>query len=126
MPRNPYIRDVQSEQELLEDLNVETIRAMVRDVYYLPRTLNNQDKILGEDPTASFDRAYLIDIYHEDAQAFGGEGDIIGKFGIDVKDRASFRIARRTFLQEVTKRDSELNRPKEGDLIYYPVFVTTY
>ena len=126
MPRNPYIRDVRSEQELLEDLNVETIRAMGRDVYYLPRTLNNQDKIFGEDPTASFDTAYLIDIYHEDAQAFGGEGDVIGKFGIDVKDRASFRIARRTFLQEVTKRNGELDRPKEGDLIYYPLSDTLF
>ena len=126
MPRNPYIRDVQSEQELLEDLNVETIRAMGRDVYYLPRTLNNQDKIFGEDPTASFDRAYLIDVYHEDVQAFGGEGDVIGKFGIDVKDRASFRIARRTFMQEVTKRDSEIDRPKEGDLIYYPLSDTLF
>lgn len=126
MPRNPYIRDSQREQKLLEDLNVETIRAMGRDVYYIPRTLNNQDIILGEDATASFDSAYLIDVYHEDAQAFGGEGDIIGKFGIDVKDRASFRIARRTFMQEVTKRDSIIDRPREGDLIYYALSGTLF
>ncbi len=126
MPRNPYIRDAQREQKLLEDLNVETIRAMGRDVYYIPRTLNNQDKILGEDATASFNAAYLIDVYHEDAQAFGGEGDIIGKFGIDVKDRASFRIARRTFMQEVTKRNSDIDRPREGDLIYYPLSGTLF
>ena len=126
MPRNPYIRDAQREQKLLEDLNVESIRAMGRDVYYIPRTLNNQDKILGEDASASFNSAYLIDVYHEDAQAFGGEGDIIGKFGIDVKDRASFRIARRTFMQEVTKRDSDIDRPREGDLIYYPLSATLF
>jgi len=121
MPRNPYIRDNQREQKLLEDLNVETIRSMGRDVYYIPRTLNDQDKILGEDSTSSFNSAYLIDMYHEDSQAFGGEGDIIGKFGIDVKDRASFRVARRTFMQEVTKRNSFIDRPREGDLIYYPL-----
>ena len=121
MPRNPYIRDNQREQKLLEDLNVETIRSMGRDVYYIPRTLNNQDKIFGEDASSSFNSAYLIDMYHEDSQAFGGEGDIIGKFGIDVKDRASFRVARRTFMQEVTKRNSFIDRPREGDLIYYPL-----
>jgi hypothetical protein len=94
---------------------------MGRDVYYIPRTLNDQDVIFGEDATSSFNSAYLIDMYHEDSQAFGGEGDIIGKFGIDVKDRASFRVARRTFMQEVTKRNSFIDRPREGDLIYYPL-----
>ena len=121
MPRNPYIRDNQREQNLLEDLNVEMMRAMGRDVYYIPRTLNAQDPILGEDSISSFNEAYLIDMYHEDSQAFGGEGDIIGKFGIDIKDRASFRVAKRSFFQEITKRNSFIDRPREGDLIYYPL-----
>lgn len=126
MPRNPYIRDVQREQEFLEDINVEVIRAMGRNVYYIPRTLNNEDKIFGEDPTDSFDTAYLIEMYHEDGQAFGGEGDTIGKFGIDVRDTATFRVARRTFMQQVTKQNGELTRPMEGDLIYYPLSDTIF
>ena len=49
MAQNPYIRDVNSEQNLLEDLNAEFIRALGRNCYYIPRTLNNYDPIYGED-----------------------------------------------------------------------------
>ena len=104
MPKSPYFKDVPNEQNLLENLTVETIRAMGRDVYYIPRTLSgDEDKIFGEDTSATFKTAHLIEMYHEDATAFGGEGDIVGKFGIDVKDRAIFRVARRTFNELVTK-----------------------
>ena len=121
MPRNPYIRDNANEQNLIEDLTVEVIRAMGRDVYYIPRTLNAQDALYGEDSLSTFDAAYLLEMYHEDSNSFGGEGDIVSKFGIDVRDTAAFRVARRTFEQYVTKKDGVLTRPNEGDLIYYPL-----
>ena len=121
MPRNPYIRDNANEQNLIEDLTVEVIRAMGRDVYYIPRTLNAQDALYGEDTISTFENAYLLEMYHEDSTAFGGEGDIVSKFGIDVRDTAAFRVARRTFEQYVTKKNGDLIRPNEGDLIYYPL-----
>jgi len=119
MAQNPYIRDVNNEQNLLEDLNAEFIRALGRNCYYIPRTLNNYDPIYGEDATASFDQAYLIEMYMENPQSFGGDGDIVGKFGIDLRDKATFRVATRTFEREVTKRNSDIIRPREGDLIYF-------
>ena len=119
MAQNPYIRDVNSEQNLLEDLNAEFIRALGRNCYYIPRTLNDYDPIYGEDSTASFNQAYLIEMYMENPQAFGGDGDIVGKFGIDLRDKATFRVATRTFEREVTKKDSDIVRPREGDLIYF-------
>ena len=99
MPRNPYIRDNANEQNLIEDLTVEVIRAMGRDVYYIPRTLNAQDSLYGEDTLSTFENAYLLEMYHENSTAFGGEGDIVSKFGIDVRDTAAFRVAKRTFEQ---------------------------
>jgi hypothetical protein len=119
MAQNPYIRDVNNEQNLLEDLNAEFIRALGRNCYYIPRTLNDYDPIYGEDTRSSFDQAYLIEMYMENPQSFGGDGDIVGKFGIDLRDKATFRIATRTFEREVTKRDSTIVRPREGDLIYF-------
>jgi len=119
MAQNPYIRDVNNEQNLLEDLNAEFIRALGRNCYYIPRTLNNYDPLYGEDATASFNQAYLIEMYMENPQSFGGDGDIVGKFGIDLRDKATFRVATRTFEREVTKRNSDIFRPREGDLIYY-------
>ena len=68
---------------------------------------------------SSFDQAYLIEMYMENPQSFGGDGDIVGKFGIDLRDKATFRIATRTFEREVTKRDATIIRPREGDLIYF-------
>jgi hypothetical protein len=119
MAQNPYIRDVNNEQNLLEDLNAEFIRALGRNCYYIPRTLNNYDPLYGEDATASFNQAYLIEMYMENPQSFGGDGDIVGKFGMDLRDKATFRVATRTFEREVTKRNSDIFRPREGDLIYY-------
>ena len=119
MAQNPYIRDVNSEQNLLEDLNAEFIRALGRNCYYIPRTLNTYDPIYGEDTTSSFEQAYLIEMYMENPQSFGGDGDIVGKFGIDLRDKATFRIATKTFEREVTKRDATIVRPREGDLIYF-------
>tara|TARA_R110002012_G_scaffold294896_1_gene491232 strand:- start:1902 stop:2840 length:939 start_codon:yes stop_codon:yes gene_type:complete len=126
MAQNPYIRDVNNEQNLLEDLNAEFIRALGRNCYYIPRTLNNYDSLYGEDATASFDQAYLIEMYMENPQSFGGDGDIVGKFGIDLRDKATFRMATRTFEREVTKRDSNIIRPREGDLIYYVLSDTLF
>ena len=62
----------------------------------------------------------------ENPQSFGGDGDIVGKFGMDLRDKATFRVATRTFEREVTKRDSELFRPREGDLIYYVLSDTLF
>ena len=123
MPKNPYLKDALTEQALLASLTAETIRAMGRDVYYIPRRIyqSQTDRIMGEAPNSSFNSAYLIEMYHEDATAFGGEGDIIGKFGIEAKDRASFRVAIATFVDIVTRQDGEVCRPREGDLIYYPL-----
>ena len=91
MPRNPYIRDNANEQNLIEDLTVEVIRAMGRDVYYIPRTLNAQDAIYGEDTLSTFENAYLLEMYHEDSTSFGGEGDIVSKFENSVDKVAEAR-----------------------------------
>ena len=64
-------------------------------------------------------RHILLRCIWKNPQSFGGDGDIVGKFGIDLRDKATFRIATRTFEREVTKRDSTIVRPREGDLIYF-------
>ena len=46
MAKSPYIRDVLSEQQLIEDLYVESVNHMGRDVYYLPRNLVDENKYL--------------------------------------------------------------------------------
>lgn len=110
-----------SEQELLEDLVVECIRIYGQDMYYLPRTRNNFDGVYYEDDVSSFDTAHLIEIYVKSVDGFGGQGSFLSKFGLEIRDQAVFSIARRTFANEITRERSEIVRPREGDLIYFPL-----
>ena len=90
MAKNPYFSDSTSEQKLIEDLTEETIRSMGREVYYIPRTLINKDPIFGEDTLSQFNTSYKIEMYVNSAGGFEGQGDIVSKFGIEIKDRVSF------------------------------------
>ena len=78
MPRNVYFpQKVRSEQNLYEDLIIESLKIYGEDVYYLPRTLLNRDNILNEDPASKFDDAYIIEAYIENVEGFEGQGDYI-------------------------------------------------
>ena len=55
MATNLYFsQKVKSEQNLYEDIVIESLNMYGQDVYYLPRDLVNEDKILGDDPESSF------------------------------------------------------------------------
>ena len=55
MATNLYFNQkVRSEQKLYEDIVIESLKTYGQDVYYLPRDLVNEDKILGDDPVSSF------------------------------------------------------------------------
>ena len=52
----------------------------------------------------------------------GFEGtDIISQFGLEIKDRVMLILSRKRFKQEVTDKNSSIIRPREGDLIYFPL-----
>ena len=54
MPRNVYFSQaVKSEQDLYEDLIVESLKIYGQDAYYIPRTLVSRDVILNEGPALS-------------------------------------------------------------------------
>lgn len=110
-----------SEQELLEDLVIESIHLMGQEMYYLPRRRINFDQVYYQDDQSVFDTAYLIDIFVNSTQGFQGQGAFLSKFGYEIRDEALFSIARRTFSIDVTRHDPDLLRPREGDLIYFPL-----
>ena len=87
MPRNVYFSQaVKSEQNLFEDLIIESLKIYGQDVYYIPRTLVNRDNILGEDAASKFDDAYIIEMYIENIDGFEGSGDLYSKFGLEMRD----------------------------------------
>ena len=114
---------VKSEQNLVEDLVVESLRMYGHNCYYLPRTIVNEDTILGEAANSSFDDAYEVEMYLDGNEGFEGEGDLYSKFGVEVRDSATFTISRRTW-ERFVSLDVNLAtglRPNEGDLIYFPL-----
>ena len=121
MARNPnFSQRVKSEQNLYEDIIIESMKIYGQDVYYLPRTIVNENTILGEDVASSFTSAYKIEMYLENTDGFDGEGDLFTKFGVEIRDEATFIVARKRWSQVIASGSNVITvlRPKEGDLIW--------
>ena len=118
MSTNSYFRtfDAKNEQELLHSLVTESIQIYGHDVSYIPRTLVNTDTILGEDSISEYKDAHSVEMYIKSVDGFEGEGDLISKFGLEVRDQIVFSLARRAW-----ERLDLGSRPKEGDLIFFPL-----
>ncbi len=123
MATNPYIsKKVRSEQHLYEDLVIESLKFYGEDVYYIPREIVNKDKIFGDDVPSRFSDAYKIETYIENTEGFDGEGDLFTKFGIELRDQATFVFARRRWKKLIGDNLAEVGfRPREGDIIYLPM-----
>ena len=122
--RNLYFSDkVRSEQNLYEDIVIESLKIYGQDVYYLPRDLVGEDTIFGHDVPSRFNSSHKIEMYIENIEGFDGEGDLFTRFGVEIRDEATFVVSRRRWEQQVKRYDNEMTgvRPLEGDLIYLPM-----
>ena len=118
-----FAHGTRAEKNLYEDLIIEQLKIYGHDVHYMPRENLFTDGILGN-TTDKFTDEYMIEMYVEEVNGFAGQGDLIGKFGLDMRDELTFVVARRTFELLVDQPSNTLtfNRPKEGDVIYMPLF----
>ena len=110
-----------NEQQLIDDLVIESIRIHGVDTYYVTKALTTLDDIQNEDSLAIFDDAYLMEMYVKSVDGFAGQGDFLSKFGLEIRDQVTFTVAMRTFERYATRNRPSLNRPKEGDLVYMPM-----
>ena len=57
MATNLYFsQKVSGEQNLYEDIVIESLKMYGQDVYYLPRTIVNEDSVFGDDVPSRFRR----------------------------------------------------------------------
>ena len=92
------------------------------DIFYLPRATRDQvDYLYGEDTLKQYVTAFPIEMYLENVTGMDGERDFISKFGLEIRDEASFLVSRRRFAATVPRQ-----RPFEGDLIYIPLLRNLY
>jgi hypothetical protein len=116
------------EQRLVEDLIIESIKIYGIDVCYIPRTVVKKDFLFGEDVLSQFNHHYMIEMYIKNVDGFGGDGDFLSKFGLEIRDQMVLTVAQRRFHEEIgadettpTNETPGIDRPSEGDLIFFPL-----
>ena len=125
---NPFfLQGSKTEQGLIQDLINEQLRMYGVEVYYLPRKYITEKTIIKEVIESAFDNAYPIEAYVENFDGYGDNTTILSKFGIQALNELTIIISKERFEEYIFPliRD-QLNiklssRPKEGDLIYFPL-----
>jgi len=125
---NPFfLQGSATEQGLIRDLINEQLRMYGVEVYYLPRKYITEKTIIKEVIESEFDNAYPIEAYVETYEGYGDNSTILSKFGIQSLNELSLIISRerfKSYISPLIKDQSNIklhSRPKEGDLIYFPL-----
>jgi len=125
---NPFfLQGSKGEQGLVQDLVNEQLRMYGIECHYIPRKLMTSRTIMKEVVESRFDQAFPLEAYLMNIDGYAGSGDILTKFGVRVTDEATFVISKERFEEAVApflEQDDDYtlsNRPKEGDLIFFPL-----
>ena len=125
---NPFfLQGSKSEQSLVQDLINEQLKIYGIEIYYLPRQFVTEKTVMREVIESEFNNAYPIEAYLENVEGYSNDPTILSKFGIQALNEVTLTISRERFknyifplIQGIT--DIKLpTRPKEGDLIYFPL-----
>jgi hypothetical protein len=125
---NPFFQQgSRSEQNLIQDLINEQLRMYGIEVHYLPRKYLAEKTVIREVVQSMFDDAYPIEAYVDNFEGYGDNTTILSKFGIQSTQEITLIISKERFenyISPLIKNESNIKlstRPKEGDLIYFPL-----
>lgn len=128
MTLNPFfLQGAPSEQNLVQDLINEQLRMYGIEVYYMPRQYITTNKVIKEVIESEFNNAYPIEAYVDSYEGYGGQGTLLTKFGIQDYDDLKVIISRERYESYIAPLAKDIPngeltaRPKEGDLIYFPL-----
>ncbi len=128
MVLNPFFQQgARSEQGLIQDLINEQLRMYGVEVHYLPRKYVSEKTIIREVVRSKFDDAYPLEAYVNTYEGYGENPVMLSKFGIQATNEITLTISRERFEDYITpliKNETNIKlatRPKEGDLIYFPL-----
>ena len=130
MALNPFfLQGSDQEQRLIQDLINEQLQIYGVEVTYIPRKYVNRKTIIEEVTASKFDDNFKIEAYVNTFEGYGGQGDILTKFGMSLRDELVVSISKERFEDFIAAfltalPDDEINvdtRPREGDLIYFPL-----
>ena len=125
---NPFFQQGSStEQSLIQDLINEQLRMYGVEIYYIPRKYATTNTIIREVIESKFDDAYPLEAYVNTYEGYEGQGTILSKFGVQPLDDLTLTISKERFEEYITPLTKNLpnielaTRPKEGDLVYFPL-----
>ena len=125
---NPFFQQgSRSEQSLIQDLINEQLRMYGVEVYYLPRKYITEKTVIREFIKSVFDDAYPIEAYLENYEGYNENAVLMSKFGIQQTQEVNLIISKdrwESYIQPLIKNEPNIKlstRPKEGDIIYFPL-----
>ena len=125
---NPYFQQgARTEQNLLQDLINEQLKMYGVEVHYLPRKYVTENTVNREVIQSTFDDAYPIEAYVENVDGYGDNPTLLSKFGIQATNELNLIISKErweNYIQPLIKNETNVKlstRPKEGDLVYFPL-----
>jgi len=128
MALNPFfLQGTREEQSLIQDLVNEQLRMYGIEVYYIPRKYITTKTIIKEVIESEFDNAYPIEAYLNNYEGYSDNTQLLSKFGIQSTNEISLIISQERFKEYITPLIKNLDnirlstRPKEGDLVYFPL-----
>lgn len=130
MALNPFfLQGSDSEQYLVQQLINEQLKIFGVEVSYLPQKFIRKETILREVSASKFDDNFSIEAYVSNFDGYTGSGDILSKFGMNLKDELTLIISKERFEDFIAPFLEDMDpdeiivssRPREGDLIYFPL-----
>ena len=97
------------------------------DIHYMPRKYVSESTILKEVTQSKFDDAYPLEAYIDNFDGYGDNPTMLSKFGIQATNEVTLIISKErfeTYISPLMKNEENIKlstRPKEGDLIYFPL-----
>jgi hypothetical protein len=126
---------------LLDDLCREQIKMFGVDILYMPRRILNYDKLLHEGTKSAFEFALPIPMYIKSFSGFQNGMELLTKFGLRDSSELTLTMSRsewtayyapfvKSYYNAINERPptdvlnflegETAQRPKEGDVIYFP------
>ena len=97
------------------------------EVHYLPRKYITENSVIREVIQSSFDDAYPIEAYVQNFEGYSDNSVLLSKFGIQQTQEVTLVISKErweNYIQPLSKEKANIklsSRPKEGDLVYFPL-----
>lgn len=103
MTRNAFFNQytTSTEQNLHEDLIIESIQIYGFDIDYMPRISLGTDSVYTQYTSSAFIDAIPVEMYVKNVMGYDGEGDFVSRFGLEIRDQVTFTIAQKRFDQEI-------------------------